>query len=190
MSSNTTTSGACSSSSLRNAQRDLLRRGALIGLAEQRAERRRRRRIGRERAQLLHHLDHRPVGDPVPVGEAAAANNPRVDRAERLRHEPRLPDARSPTIVTSSQRLLRRAPAPRLGQQLELRSRPTNGMSCAARAPPAHASNRNAAPARACPSAPAARQPRHRPRHARARASPRRSRSRPVARPAAAAPPR
>ena len=75
---------------------DLLRRGAPVGLAEQRAKGRRGRRIGRERAELLHDLHHRPVGDPAAVGKTATANNPDVDRPERLRHEPRLAEPRVP----------------------------------------------------------------------------------------------
>ena len=73
---------------------DLLRRRARLRLAEQRTDRRRGRRIGRQHVELLHDLDDRPVGDPDPVGQAAAANDPRLDRGERLRREPRLADAR------------------------------------------------------------------------------------------------
>ena len=58
---------------------------ALVRLAEQRAERRRGRGIGRKRVELLQHLDHRPVGDPLAVGEAAAADDSRIDRARGTR---------------------------------------------------------------------------------------------------------
>ena len=87
MSSKTTTSGACSSSSLRNAQAISSADVAALRLSEQRADRRRRGRVGGERVELLDHLDHRPVGDPLAVGEAAAADDPRVDRGERLGDE-------------------------------------------------------------------------------------------------------
>ena len=93
MSSRTTTSGACSSRSLRNAHAISSADVAAAGLAEQRADRGGRGRVGREGVELLDHLDDRPVGDALAVGEAAAADNPGVDRGERLGDEPRLADA-------------------------------------------------------------------------------------------------
>ena len=59
---------------------DLLRRRPRLRLAQQRADRRRGGRIGRQHVELLDHLDDRPVGDPDPVGQAAAAHDPRLDR--------------------------------------------------------------------------------------------------------------
>jgi AAA ATPase domain/Adenylate and Guanylate cyclase catalytic domain/zinc-ribbon domain len=48
---------------------DRARRGCMIALAKQRAKRR-RLLAGREFAELLQDLHHRPVGDPLPVREA------------------------------------------------------------------------------------------------------------------------
>ena len=48
---------------------------------------------GRQHVELLQHLDDRPVGDPLAVGEAAAADDRRVDRRQQLRDQPRLADA-------------------------------------------------------------------------------------------------
>ena len=47
-----------------------------------------------QHVELLEHLDHRPVGDPLAVGEAAAADDaaPRA-RPSDLRDQPRLADA-------------------------------------------------------------------------------------------------
>ena len=130
MSSNTTTSGACSSSSLRNAQAISSALAASVALAEQRADRRRRSRVGGKRAQLLDHLDHRPVGDALAVGKAAAAHDARVDRRERLGHEARLAD---PGLADDRDQLaarLRRAPLPARADLPSSRSRPTKRDSC------------------------------------------------------------
>ena len=72
---------------------DLVGAGAGVALPEQRPNRGRRRFVARQRADLLHHLDDRPVGDPLAVGETAAAHDPSVDPLERLGDEPRLADA-------------------------------------------------------------------------------------------------
>ena len=48
------------------------------------------------RLELLQHLDHRPVGDPLPVGEAAPADDRRVRGREELRHQARLSHPRRP----------------------------------------------------------------------------------------------
>ena len=45
---------------------------------------------------MLHHLDNRPVGDPLAIGQAAAADESRVDLLQRLHHEPRLAYSRIP----------------------------------------------------------------------------------------------
>ncbi len=124
---------------------DLLRRRPRLRLPQQRADRRRGGRIGRQRAELLHHLDDRPVGDPDPVREAAAADDPRLDRAERLRRQPRLAETRIADDRDQLTPPLRHAPAPRpRASSASSRSRPTNTVSCrrstAARAP----SSRNA----------------------------------------------
>ena len=62
-------------------------------LAEQRADRRRGGLVGGQQLELLEHLDDRPVGDALAVGETAAAHDPRLDRREQLGCEPRLADA-------------------------------------------------------------------------------------------------
>ena len=43
-----------------------------------------------QHVELLQHLDHGPVGDPLAIGETAAADDGRLDRAEELRGEPGL----------------------------------------------------------------------------------------------------
>ena len=77
--------------------RDLVGRGR-AAVSENRGQRLRRNRIQLDsrpvRLELLQHLDHRPVGDPLAVGEAAAANGGRVRSGEELRHEARLPHPR------------------------------------------------------------------------------------------------
>ena len=89
---------------------DLLGGRRLLALAEQRADRRRGGPVGRQRVELLEHLDHRPVGDPLAVGEAAAADDPSVDRGRATSATSRdLPTPASPTTVTSSQRCSARA---------------------------------------------------------------------------------
>ena len=72
---------------------DLLRRRRRLRLAEQRADRRRGGLVRGQHVELLQHLDDRPVGDPLAVGEAAAADDRRVDRSQSLRGEPGLADA-------------------------------------------------------------------------------------------------
>ena len=73
---------------------DLLGRGALLSLPEQGAERGRCCRVGGERIQLFQHLHHRPVGDPLPVGETAATHDLGIDVAQELVGEPGLADTR------------------------------------------------------------------------------------------------
>ena len=73
---------------------DLLRRCRRLRLAQQRADRRGGGLVRRQQVELLQHLDHRPVGDPLAVGEAAAADDRRLDRSQNLRDEPGLADAR------------------------------------------------------------------------------------------------
>ena len=80
--------------------RNLLGRGDARLVAEQPFDRPQRRRIEVELPcgrQLLQHLDHRPVGDPFSVGQAAPAHDARaVDRADELRGQARLADAGRP----------------------------------------------------------------------------------------------
>ena len=90
MSSKTTTSGrsaAACSSVLRNAQAISSADVDASTLAEQRADRRRGVVVGGHDVELLQHLDHRPVRDPFAVGQAAAADDRRVYRGERLGDE-------------------------------------------------------------------------------------------------------
>ena len=72
---------------------DLLRGCRSLALAEQRADRRCGGLVRRQHAELLQHLDDRPVRDPLPVGEAAAADHRRLDRCQELGGQPRLADA-------------------------------------------------------------------------------------------------
>ena len=88
MSSNTTTSGrsaAACSSVLRNAQAISSADVAASVSPEQRADRRRGGLVRGQHVELLQHLDHRPVRDPLAVGQAAAADDRRVDRSQSLR---------------------------------------------------------------------------------------------------------
>jgi hypothetical protein len=73
---------------------DLLSRGPLIGLAEQGAEGGCCGGIGRKRVELLQRLDHRPIGDSLPVREAAAPHDLGIDQGEELGREPRLAHSR------------------------------------------------------------------------------------------------
>ena len=99
---------------------DLVSARCDVRLTEQRADRRRRHGIRRERRELLHHLHHRPVRDSLAVGQAAAADDASLDRGERLRHEPRLADSRvADDRHELAARLLLRA-LPRLGDLREL----------------------------------------------------------------------
>ena len=82
--------------------RELVARGATCRLAEQGAERAAAAASRSAARAAAHDLDHGPVGDPLPVGEAPAATTARVERRQELGHEPRLADARRPRIVTSS----------------------------------------------------------------------------------------
>ncbi len=193
MSSKTTTSGrsaaACSS---------VLRKAQAISSA---ARRRLRSSPSSERiaaaaassggstSELLQHLDDRPVGDPLAVGEAAAADDRRLDRSQALRGEPRLADAGIADDRDQLAALLRpaHAPMPLGGARARAHGRRTAPRAAApARRAPAAAGRRE--PARPCPSARAARPARRRPRRERARASAGRSAPRPAAPPAPAEP--
>ena len=59
---------------------DLVRARRTVALAQQRPDRGRRLRVGGQRVELLHDLDDRPVGDPLAVGKAAAADDAGLDR--------------------------------------------------------------------------------------------------------------
>ena len=74
------TSGACSSSSFRNAHATRPH-SSLLGLAQQRPHRGRGGRIGGQRAELLHHLHHRPVRDPLPRRAGSGRRTARLDTA-------------------------------------------------------------------------------------------------------------
>ncbi len=82
--------------------RDLVRRGRAARLRGAHVERLGRNGIELEprplRLELLQHLHDRPVGDPLPVREAAAADDRRVGGGQELRREARLahPCARRP----------------------------------------------------------------------------------------------
>ena len=69
---------------------DLVCGGRDVRIAEERADRCRCDRIRGQLPELLHHLHHGPVRDPVAVGKAAPPEHTSFDGGERLRHDPRL----------------------------------------------------------------------------------------------------
>ena len=79
-----------------------------------------RRILGRQRAELLDHLDHRPIRDPLPVGEAPPAEDPCVHTVEELGRKPRLPDARDTEDGEQLARTVVDRPFERLVQAAEL----------------------------------------------------------------------
>ena len=179
MSSKTTTSGACSSSSLRNAQP--ISSADVLCSVSPRSDPIDPAATGSDgaRVELLDHLDHGPVGDPLAVGEAAAADDPHVERGQRFRDEPRLAD---PGVADDGDELAAvrsRGALPGLADELHLAVAADEARSRVI-SPAPRAPRRAGAPqpARPCPSAGAARPARSRLRRERARASPRRSGSR------------
>ncbi len=78
---------------LAEAPGDLVGRRRRVRLAEQRPKRHRRIAF-RQRIELLDDLDHRPVGDPFAVRQAAAPHDPCLDACEELSRQPRLPHTR------------------------------------------------------------------------------------------------
>ena len=99
---------------------DLLRRCRRLRLAEQRADRRRGGLVRRQHVELLQHLDDRPVGDPLAVGQAAAADDRRLDRRQSLRDEPGLADAGIADDRDQLAALLGLHALPRLPEEREL----------------------------------------------------------------------
>ena len=190
MSSKQTTSGACASSSFRNPQAiSSVPASASVSPSSERIALAACSSLGHRRASCFTTSIDRPVRDPLAVGEAAAAHHPRVDLLERLRHEPRLADAR----VADDRHEL----AARTGQRAIPGVRELLQLALAAdeagsvRALCGFADRERAGtrrPARSSPSARAAAPRRPRPRHRRARASRRRSAPRPAPPPAPAAP--
>ncbi len=95
MSSKTTTTGRCAA-----ACSSVLRKAQAISSAEVAASLSpSRERIAAAAAgsrqryvELLQHLDDRPVGDPLAVGEAAAANDRRLEAVQKLGGQPGLAD--------------------------------------------------------------------------------------------------
>ena len=85
-----------------------------------RADRGSGRRIRRQHRELLHHLDHGPVRDPLPVGQAAAPHDTSCDAGKRLGDEPRLAH---PGVADHRHELTARLclhPLPRLGERSQL----------------------------------------------------------------------
>src|SRR6266540_3829419 len=72
---------------------DLLRARPRFSLAEQRADRSGSRGGGGQHVELLHDLDDRPVRDSLPIGEAPATKDHRIDSSESLYSKARLADA-------------------------------------------------------------------------------------------------
>ncbi len=67
---------------------DLLGGGGRVGLSEQRVDCRGRLCVRRQEVELLQHLDHGPVGDPLAVGEAASADDRCFQGGEGFCDEP------------------------------------------------------------------------------------------------------
>ncbi len=106
----------------RSAERpgDLLRRCPVLGLAQQRTERRGSRGVGWQCVQLLQHLDHRPIGDPLAVRHAPASDDARLDGGGEFDRQPRLSGA---GVAEDGHQLTPRQvehTLPRLPQRLEL----------------------------------------------------------------------
>ena len=180
MSSRKTTSGACSPSSLRNAHAICSAVVAGVGLAEQRADRRRCGRIGGKRVKLLEHLDHRPVRDPLAVGQTTARDDPHPERGQRFRDKPRLADA---GLAHDRDQLAGAAfedPHPRLDESVTSRHRDRRRATRAI-APAHRVPRRGGKPirARSCLSVSSARPVRPRPPRGRGQASSARSGCRP-----------
>ena len=100
--------------------RDLLGGRRLVRLTEKRAERCACGSLGGQRPELPHDLDHRAVRDPLPVGEAAAAHNARLDPREELRGQSRLSDARCSENREQLARTVRYRSTERFAQASEL----------------------------------------------------------------------
>ena len=145
------------------------------------------------RAELQHRLDHGPVGDPLAVGEAAAAS-PRARPSSpetELGREPRLADAGRAEDREEVAGALASRPAPRPRRARAARARGRrSGRRGAARS--AHRRRRLRAgrpsASRSCPSARGCAPRRSRPRRARGPASPRRSAPAPARPPARGGP--
>ena len=123
MSSKTTTTGrsaAACSSVLRKAQAISSADVAASVSPEQRADRHRGGLVRGPHVELLQHLDHRPVGDPLAVGRATTADHRRVDGSQDLRGEPRLADAGITDDRHQLATLLRPDTLPRLLEDREL----------------------------------------------------------------------
>jgi hypothetical protein len=67
---------------------DLVRRRRRLRLAQQRANGCRGGLVRGTHVEPLQHLDDRPIRDPLAVREAAATDDVRVDRGQRLRGKP------------------------------------------------------------------------------------------------------
>ena len=104
--------------------RDLVGRCDLLGRAEKRSQRFCRHRIGGQGVQLFEHLDDRPVGDPLAVGEAAPAHRCCIHARKELGREPRLAHAGISDHGHELAARLHSRPFPRLPEKVEL-VRPT-----------------------------------------------------------------
>src|SRR5215471_10732418 len=71
---------------------DLVGAGRDLRLAQQGADRRCRNRIRRQHLQLFHDLDHRPIGDPLPVRQAAPTHDTSLDPGDRFPDQSGLAD--------------------------------------------------------------------------------------------------
>ena len=127
--------GGAASSSLRKAQAISSARGRQL------ARRRGATRIACSRCSgpadagsCLSDLDHRPVGDALAVGQAAAADDERVEPSEELGHQARLADAGRPEDREQLAGAVRAPPGRRRRAGGAARvSRPTIGVSACRR---------------------------------------------------------
>ncbi len=99
---------------------DLLGGGRIALSPEQGSDRRRRVGVPRHGVQLLQHLDHGPVRDPIAVGQASSADSRRLQGSDGFRYEPRLADARVADDRDQLAVLFGHRPLPGLAHESEL----------------------------------------------------------------------
>ena len=107
---------------------DLLTRRQDV-LAEERADGLRGLRLHLDVCQLLDDLDDRPVGDPLAVGKAAAANHAHPGLGDHLGRQPRLSDPGRPEHGHQLAARSSRARSQALRNVARSSSRPTMGAS-------------------------------------------------------------
>ena len=112
--------GAGSLQGLPKGPGDLLCRCRCCGASQQRIDRVRRGAPLREHVELVDHFDHRAVRDPLPVGQAATADNRRLDRRNGLGHQTGLADAGLADDGQALAAILRQHASPGMPDQRDL----------------------------------------------------------------------